>query len=493
MSSFSKIFGCKPNDDNDQVNRPAQTAGSFYSDNPEELTLQINDLLRLADEKIDYEYKDQTIRAIAVPHAGYAYSAHAAAYAYLYVKDKDYDAVIIIGPSHRKAFSGASVFSGDAYLSPLGAAKTDKELAVRIAEENSSVRLSLDGHDWKTNEPEHSIEVQIPFLQVVLPDVPIVPICIGTQDNKTIDGLMKAIVNAVRALGKNVLIVASTDLSHFHNEIDAAEMDEALVYAFDRYDYFKINLKAQSDEWEACGAGPLVCAMEIAEQISDVRSQSLIYTNSARSPLVQADSNRVVGYFAGVIAESDAGVDLLPNLTDEEKSELLKIAENTVKESVRGQSEIDVNYKIPEAFKDEYAVFVTLRKKGELRGCIGYTIARNSLYEAVSESAHNAAMRDTRFSPVSVAELDDITYEVTILSNMHRVLDPNDVVAGRDGVLLRNGYSSGLFLPQVATEQNWSRQTLLEQIGRKAGMNTNAYLLPETELFVFRAMIVEAE
>jgi len=167
------------------------------------------------------------------------------------------------------------------------------------------------------------------------------------------------------------------------------------------------------------------------------------------------------------------------------------MAKQTVINKTLGKEEKNILIPEDKELSDEYAVFVTLHKHGKLRGCMGHTIAEKTLAEEVIESAKLACSHDPRFSPVEPSELDDLDYDVTILSRMKRVLDIEDVEPGRDGVLLRNGYNSGIFLPQVATEQQWERKTLLEQLGRKAGLSKNAYLDPDSELYIFRGMILK--
>ncbi|MDP2362565.1 MAG: AmmeMemoRadiSam system protein B, partial [Ignavibacteria bacterium] len=200
--------------------RSPTVAGAFYPAKPSELRTMIYNYL---NEDIS-EIIQQDIFAIVVPHAGFVYSGSVAAKAYKQLIGKKYDAIIIIAPSHQKYFKGASVFKGNAYVTPLGNALVDKELSKEITSVNSFVKLSMDGHSWTDSLSEHSLEVQIPFLQIVQPDVPIVPIVMGTQNHETCDKLMKAIVYSVKKLNKKVLIVASSDLSHFHSLKDAKKL-----------------------------------------------------------------------------------------------------------------------------------------------------------------------------------------------------------------------------------------------------------------------------
>lgn len=487
MISLSKLWSqADAPTTKDITYRPPTVAGSFYPDNADTLKKWINDYLKQgknADANTE-------IFGLVVPHAGYVYSGWVAGLAYKQVEGKHYDDIIILAPSHTKAFKGASVFDGDAYVTPLGNVMVDKTLSSEIAHNNDLVKFSRNGHQWGTDRNEHSIEVQLPFLQIVQPGVPIVPIVIGSQNNETSDALLKAIVSSVRKLKRKVLIVASSDLSHYHDDYTAKRMDQPILRAFYRYDYFKLALNLFSRQWEACGGGPIVVAMMAAEQLGANKASPIIYSNSAKSPYVKGDRQKVVGYFSGIIYNDGENTGIFPNLTEDSKKELVKIARETIK-SVANKSEqpYEINV-VPKDLSEEYAVFVTLHENGKLRGCMGHTIAENTLMMAVKESAKLAGSQDPRFPPVKNGEIDNIELEITILSRMKRVLDFKDIQPGVDGILLRLGYNSGLFLPQVATEQGWSRKELLENIGRKAGLSTDAYKNPKAELYIFRGLVI---
>jgi len=487
MISFTRLCSQDAPSSDEVTYRPATVAGAFYPSDPEELKTWVKQYL----DKGKPSNKEQNIIGIIAPHAGYVYSGWIAGQGYKKVQGKKYDAVIIIAPSHTKAFSGSSVFDGDAYVTPLGEVLVDKELSKEIVKINDLVKMSREGHHWKGDRAEHSLEVQLPFIQTVLPKTKIVPIVMGSQDFESADALMKAIVNSVRKLNKKVLIVASSDLSHYHDEATATDMDERLVKAYDKFDYFRIALNSFSRRWEACGGGPIVVAMMAAEQLGANKTQSVIYSNSANSPYIKGDSKSVVGYFSGIIYQDDISDDLLPLISNENRQKLLEVAKATIINTAKEKEEI-INIDIPAGeLSDEYATFVTIHKHGQLRGCMGHTIADNNLIAAVEESAKLACSKDPRFSPVKVSELDELEYEVTVLSRMKRVIDIEEIEPGRDGVLLRLGYNSGLFLPQVATEQNWDRKTLLEQLGRKAGLSKDSYKDSKAELYIFRGMVIK--
>lgn len=487
MISLTRLCSQDAPDPKDVTYRPPTVDGAFYPKNADTLKAWINEYLQRGERPDDVK----EVYGLVVPHAGYVYSGWVAGTAFKQVEGENYDAVIVIAPSHAKAFKGASVFDGDAYVTPLGEAMVDKELSKAISEKNDLVSYSREGHEWQGARTEHSLEVQIPFLQIVQPGVPIVPIVMGSQNYETSDALLKAIVGAVEAQSKKVLLVASSDLSHYHDAQTAKRMDQPILRAFYRYDYFKLAMKLFSRKWEACGGGPIVVAMTAAEQLGANDAKPIVYSNSASSPYMKGDKSAVVGYFSGVMYKSDEKQTLLPDLSKESKDKLFEVAKKTVKSVVTGKDSLYKVNVVPKELSDEYAVFVTLKKNGKLRGCMGHTIAENTLMMAVEESARLACSKDPRFSPVTEEVLDDLEYEVTILSRMKRVLDYDEITPGEDGIVLRLGYNSGLFLPQVASEQGWDRQTLLEQIGRKAGLSTDAYKDPRAEIYIFKGMVIE--
>ncbi len=468
--------------------RPATVAGAFYPDNPDSLKALIDRYLLSELPKL----AEGDVTGIVAPHAGYVYSGWIAGLAYREVQGKEYDAVIVISPSHQKHFKGSSVFKGDAYVTPLGNAMVDKELAKSIASRYEDVNLSMDGHEWRNN-PEHALEVQVPFIQRTLPGTPIVPIVMGEQDFDSQDFLMRAIVEAVRESGKKVLIIASSDLSHYHDKKTARSIDKEFVTAFANFDYYKLSTKLYTREVEACGGGPVTVMMSAAEQLGADGAKMIRYATSADSPDVKGSEDKVVGYLGGIVVDRKGFEPrILPFLEDNDKKELLKAAINAVKKTVKGGKEYKIKT-VPVNLAGQYAAFVTLRKDGNLRGCMGHTFSSSPLYTEVEESAKLAAQRDPRFSPVSESELEELEYEVTILSRMQRQLNPDSVKVGRDGVYLRVDGHSGLFLPHVATEQGWDRETFLEQLGRKAGLSTDAYKQKNAQLYTFQTLLIDSK
>lgn len=467
------------------VRMPA-VAGAFYPANPDTLRRWVGEFLQTAVTKpISGE-----ILGVVAPHAGYPYSGWVAGETYRQLQGRKYDAVIIISPSHYRYFYGASVFNGVGYATPLGVVRVDTALARLVATGQKNVGFSDMGHSWDSTSREHSLEVQLPFLQAVQPGVPIVPVVMGSQDFPTVDRLMRALVRAVRFSQKRVLLVASSDLSHYHRHDTAAILDSSLIGAFARFDYHLMGMRLFGKQWEACGGAPIMTVMMAAEQLGGTVAHPLRYMNSSHVAAGASRPDRVVGYMSGVILKGDGVGFLLPTLTDAEHTSLLKVAREMVETSVNGVT--PPTYRpLTAGLAAEYPAFVTITKQKALRGCIGYVIPDGSLLATVQRAAPLAALKDSRFQPVTPAELPQLEYEITVLSRFRRVMDTNEIQPGRDGVYLRVGTTTGLFLPQVATEQGWNRTTLLRQLGLKAGLDTEAYRREDAELYRFEAVKVE--
>lgn len=466
--------------------RPPTVADTFYPATPTELRSMIDSLL---DTKVPGRYGFMDIIGMAVPHAGYVFSGGVAAAAYKEIKDKDYDVAIIIAPSHHESFKGASVFNGDAYVTPLGNVMVDKELAKSIAGYDDRILYSRKGHKWNGVTPEHSLEVQLPFLQVVLPDTKIVPIIMGSQDLQTEDILMRAIVAALSETDKKYLIIASTDLSHFHSADTAETMDKNLVRTYMRYDYFALQNLLAMGEIEACGGGPLATLMMATEQLGGTSATPVTYLHSGNTEAGKSRQDRVVGYFSGVIIKGLYNDISTPELSYNNKVRLLDKVKEVVKNVATGK-DTSISYgMVPMQLAQFAPAFVTLKEQGKLRACMGHTFANSPLILEVQEAAKLAATSDYRFGAISENELDSLQFEITVMSRMRRILDFDRIEIGKDGLFIRLGGNRGLLLPQVATERNWDTETFLKNLCLKAGLPADAYKNPDAQIFAFRAIV----
>jgi AmmeMemoRadiSam system protein B/AmmeMemoRadiSam system protein A len=450
-------------------------AGSWYPGRESELRSAIESYLGSASDNVHGE-----IFALIAPHAGYVYSGPVAAFAYQAVDGLDYDDVIVIGPSHHHGFAGASVDTMAGRVTPLGKVEYDLDLARRLMKSDPSVRYEPAAH-----EAEHSTEIQVPFLQMVLKKFRLLEIVMGSQDYPSCQKLSETIFNAVQ--GRKVLIVASSDLSHYHTQAQAESLDNRVLEAVGDFDPEMLNRRLASDSCEACGGGPIVTALLLAKKLGATRAQPMAYATSGN---VTGDYAQVVGYLAAVIYRTvkaeKVGVDL--GLSEKDKNLLKTIARDAIEAAVKGKGTPAVK-EPPEKLKEHFGIFVTIKKHGNLRGCIGRIIGDQPVYISCQQMARAAALEDPRFDPISVRELAELEIEISVLTPPEPVRDLKEIVIGRDGLIIRLGYASGLLLPQVATEYGWDVTEFLEQTCRKAGLPKAAYQDKDAVILKFSAEV----
>jgi AmmeMemoRadiSam system protein B/AmmeMemoRadiSam system protein A len=466
--------------------RQAGVAGSFYPADPKALLAMIDDMLAHASPPSIHD----PILAVVAPHAGYQFSGPVAAYTYAALKDRKFSRVVVIAPSHYEAFDFTSVYDGDAYATPLGTVQVDKAFARQLVKLGPTMRLSSQGHDATSAGAEHAIEVQLPWLQRVLGEFQLVPIVMGDQSSENSRALGVALAKLIENENKggNTLIVASSDLSHYHPYDEAVTMDHKTLGALAVWDYFSMSRNFEARVWEACGGAPIVAAMIAAERMGADQTKVLKYANSGDT---SGDRSRVVGYSADVFVKAPAGkaVETPFSLSDRDKNELLALARRSVEQAVKEHKQYEPEASLSEALNQDRGAFVTLSKSGQLRGCIGYTSATKPLYLTVRDTATLAALRDPRFPPVSPSELPLLEYEISVLSPLRRVMDIQQIKVGRDGLLMKNGENEGLLLPQVPVEQKWDRQQYLEGTCHKAGMRPGCWKDEDTDIFRFTAVV----
>ena len=442
-------------------------AGTFYPSDKKGLEEMVEKFLSGA-EKVPVNGK---LLALISPHAGYIFSGQVAAYGYKNIEGSDIKKVIIIGPSHHTAFRGASVYTKGSFRTPLGTVTINEGLAEGLLNEAADVRVNPEVY-----EKEHSIEVQLPFLQTVLKDFTIVPILIGSPTKQSFKHLTERLTEILRE-DEKVIIIASTDLSHFHDYETAVNMDKKMTGAVERMSIGDVEEYLSNGEAEMCGGYPVIFTMAVAKVLGANMGVLLKYANSGD---VTNDRNRVVGYASIGVYKS--------LLTEEEKKELLGLARNTVTEYVTNGKVPEIEMKNPK-LKADGAVFVTIKRNGLLRGCIGHIQPIMPLYQSVVKNAVAACSSDPRFPSMKKDELKDMDVEVSVLSPLEPLKDVKNVQVGKHGLVIVKGMQSGLLLPQVAQELGWDRETFLEQICAKAGLSRGAWR--DADLYTFTAEIIK--
>jgi len=462
--------------------RPAAVAGGFYPADAASLNEMMQQML---DQAPAASLNGETLALIA-PHAGYIYSGPVAACAYSALAGKNFHRVVIIAPSHAESFPFSSVYDGEAYETPLGTLSVDQEFAAALAKASSTIRLSGHGHATTEQRSEHAVEVQLPWLQHQLGDFLLVPIVMGEHSYEASRALGVALAELCQD-GKT-LLVASSDLSHYHAYDEAVRMDHQALEAIAEWDYFNLSRNVANRHWEACGAAPIVATMIASERLGANQAQILYSANSGNTA---GSRDRVVGYGAVALLRSTEAKEATHSysINAEDKTTLLALARSTVETAVREDRALDPPTETSPELQQERGAFTSLHLHGKLRGCIGFTAPRKTLAGTVRDTALLAALRDPRFSPVQAAELDDLEYEISVLSPLRRVLDPTQIKIGVHGLLIKNGDKEGLLLPQVPVEWKWDRETFLAQSCHKAGLPLDAWKDPETDIFAFTAVV----
>lgn len=288
--------------------RPTAVAGDFrgfYPSSPQRLTRDMEGFLSQAQP----EKLPKPVVGLIVPHAGYVYSGPVAAWSYKTVQGRSYDLVVVAGTSHRYRYYGASIYDGNAYASPLGEVSIDREVARKLVEANPFIKWNATAMGLRSgktvHDPEHSLEVQLPFLQKVLPKgFKIIPLLFGSQDLQLCREISETLADILKKEGKKVLIVGSSDLTHFPSYKDANQIDpvtlkhiaamqiDPLAKYLDAFDMRKIPGLSTL----ACGRAGIYLTLLTAQKLGAKEGKVIKYANSADVPI--GDKNRVVGYGA---------------------------------------------------------------------------------------------------------------------------------------------------------------------------------------------------
>ena len=466
--------------------RPATQANRFYTGDARELSEEVDSFLALHAKDRQYEH----VAALIVPHAGYYFSGNVAAAAYQSIADDvQYKRIFLLGPSHHEWLDGASVNTEyDYYATPLGNVKVDVETARLLTNTDGTDKTdSVFFYSPRAHDREHCLEVQLPFLQRRLKDVPpIIPIIISTNDYHKLQRIAEALKPY---LTEENLFVISSDFSHYPKYEDACEVDARTGKAVESGDVERFIAQLEENArsgvrnlaTSACGELAIATLM-LMMQDGGYEVKHLLYQNSG--DIDNHDHSRVVGYHAfAVLRKSEF------SLNDEEKRMLKNIALTSIKDSLEGkriaQPIFNSQFSI---FNSKCGAFVSLHKQGRLRGCIGHFGEDVPLHEIVAEMARAAAFEDPRFMPVTKDELDDIDIEISVLTPMRRIQNLDEFELHRHGIYIRKGYRSGTFLPQVADEVNWTKEEFVSHCAQdKAGIGWDGWR--DAELYVYEAIV----
>src|SRR4051812_12846047 len=430
--------------------RPAAVAGMFYPGDARTLGAEVDDLLGGVG---DAQPRLGFPKALIVPHAGYIYSGSVAAHAYDAIAPGRgvLTRVVLLGPTHRVAVRGLALPGAQFFDTPLGRIPVDAE-AVRSLAGMPQVVTSAPAHAM-----EHSLEVQLPFLQKALGEFTLVPLAVGLASVEDVAAVLERLWG-----GPETLIVISTDLSHYHRYDEARRIDGATI---ERIARFAPDLSHE----EACGATPLNGFLSLASK-SGMRIRLLAACNSGDTA---GGKGQVVGYSSFGVYEGE------PVSLEEAGKTLLGIARASIESSLAGRKTEDIG--AAPWLRQAGATFITLNKAGALRGCIGSLQATRPLGLDVAENAVGAAFRDPRFPAMSADEWPQCTLEVSLLSapKPMRFADETDLLGqvrpGEDGIILESNGKRATFLPQV-WESLPDKRSFFGELLRKAGLPADTRL-----------------
>ncbi len=425
------------------VREPA-VAGTFYAGNAAELSASVDAMLEEAGAA-----QTRAPKAVIAPHAGHIYSGPVAASVYAPLRQVagQIKRVVLLGPSHRVGFRGIAATTSTSFRTPLG------DIPIDAASIQQIVGLPEVGFLDQAHAQEHSLEVHLPFLQRVLEDFTLVPLVVGDASPTSVATVLDKLWG-----GPETLVVISSDMSHYHSYDEARHLDartSARIVALDE------TLGGE----DACGCRPINGLLHLAKQ----RGLAIEQIDLRNSGDTQGPKDRVVGYAAFAITESQA-------LSLAWRQRLLQVAREAILRQLKGSGELNLDLsEFPGALKESRATFVTLNLNGRLRGCIGSLAATRPLAMDVAANAQNAAFRDPRFKPLTLAEYQDIDIHISVLSEPEPfpVDSREDLIAklspGIDGLIIEENGQRATYLPSV-WDQLPTAELFVKELRRKAGL-----------------------
>ncbi|HAF95650.1 MAG TPA: hypothetical protein DCG50_06355 [Elusimicrobia bacterium] len=470
--------------------RKSAAARKFYDADPEKLKQTVLKYLNCGPAQTEGE-----IIGILAPHAGYAYSGAMAGRAFSRLEGIKADTFVIIGTGHTMSVKGGALIAGGLFETPLGRVAVDDRLAAELLKTPSLFENLPEAH-----EAEHSIEVQLPFLQVLSAkqaggkggDFKILPILFNTDNTGALIKAGKAL--AGRLKGRKAVICVSSDLSHYPPGDIASVSDKSIMLSLQSAlrnadpGYFDLACRLALEKnrskmgTAACGQAAIIAGAAAAIELG---ADDFELAGYAHSGMVSGDEGNVVGYAAGVFAKTGKKRSGAITLTAEIKLELLAQARKNIEDYAKNGRITPLPMSQRLEFNQPAAVFVTLTENGRLRGCIGSMEPGAALADAVGAYAVSAAFNDPRFSPVKRNELPKIKIEISILSPLKRIASYAEVEPRRHGVYVVRGAKSGTYLPQVWEHFNTREEFLSSLCLEKAGLDANAWKEKSTALYIY--------
>ncbi|MBX9578069.1 MAG: AmmeMemoRadiSam system protein B [Chthoniobacterales bacterium] len=472
------------------ITRHLRYAGSWYEADPILLDQQIDGFfsrVALVEKK---HQSPESICALVVPHAGYAYSGAAAAAAYQAVTGKKVGCIFLLGPSHHVAFSGVGLPKAHFFKTPFGDLTVDEKMVRALRQEP---------HFFEQEEAhavEHSLEMQLPFIKKFFPKASLVPLLVGSLRGE--QEVRDAAASLKKYLREDDLIIVSSDFIHYGRRFKYVPFQENVrekIKQLDAQAYYYLQqhdtvgfLKFQKETGATiCGFYPI--AILLALLPSNTHASLLVYYTSL--DVVANDPEHSVSYMAVAFSKKTM-------ISENEKKSLLTLARATLEEMIKSHqvpSLESLGIVLSPALQEPRGAFVTLylmhAGQKKLRGCIGNILPLQPLYQAIIQNAIAAATRDFRFSPVTEEELSNIALEINILTSPKTVASCEEIELGQDGIIFHHGGAQSVFLPAVPLQFGWDLPQTLSQLALKAGLSANTWQAAEAWFEVFQSEVLQ--
>ena len=488
VALFLIISGCSAAQNNSNIREPA-VRGQFYPIDKKECLKELNSYFK----RVEDITPDNSTLALILPHAGWVFSGEVIAAGIKKLNpEKKYETIFLIGASHNFLVEKPSVWKGKSFKTPLG------EVPINLEITESLIKSGVFIDNKSIHIPEHSLEVILPFLQYHLKkSFTIVPIIL---DSRNLNDSYKASEILKDYLKDSNLFIISSDFSHYPSWEDAIKVDadtlkailsnnpETLIKSIN--ESMKKNIPGL--QTCACGFTAIECLLFMTSKRNDINIKSVKYMNSGDTGIGSKD--RVVGYHAiaflnrsmeGSMKQQEEDF----HLNEKEKEDLLKLARKTIEQYIGSQTLFEPKEEdFSENCKKKCGAFVTLHKKGHLRGCIGTFSADKPLFLVIRDMAIASATQDPRFNPVSLSEIKDLDIEISVLSPMKKISDISEIKLGKHGIYIKKGFRAGTFLPQVATETGWTLEEFLGHCSAdKAGLGWDEWRT--ADIYIYTAEV----
>ena len=507
--SFLSLFSSTYSKTQEIIHK-AHLSNGWYNQNENLLNKELENYFNFSSKNLNVFVDSNSIRALIVPHAGFYYSGICAASAYQTLlkkkeKNKKIKKIIILSPSHVKAFKGISLPNYDIYQTVFGKINVDKKSIEKLSKNNLFKKIEF------THEKEHGIELQLPFLQKTVEQFEIIPLIVGHIETNEYDSIAKTLKEII---DDSTLIIISSDFIHYGSRFDYEPFrnnilnnikatDSLAIETIIQQSFKNFSSILQKTGATICGQNSIKILLKLLETnvLGNTEARLSCYYTSPQIEQAYKKNKKQVQIknliedtsdintqnsvsYVGLIFTTQKLESLKEQdrLTDYEKESLLKLARQTIENNLTKEKKIPEHLLYPIkslGLQQTCGAFVTLNTKdGKLRGCIGRIITNQQLYQTVQEMSKAAAFQDTRFFPVQKNELMNIIIDITILTKPISIKNYKEIKLGKDGIILKKfiknkGYFSSVFLPQVPLSLNWNLQTTLEQLSLKAGLGKN--------------------